>query len=40
MTLIDANDTQLYYEKRGSGPSVVFVAGATRDASPNRSARK
>ena len=33
MTLIDANDTQLYYEKRGSGPSVVFVAGATRDAS-------
>lgn len=33
MTLIEANDTQLYFEKRGAGPSVVFVAGATGDAS-------
>lgn len=29
---IEANGTTLYYEIRGSGPSVLFISGATGDA--------
>ena len=29
---VEVNGAQLYYEIRGSGPAVVFVAGATGDA--------
>lgn len=29
---IEANGTTLYYETRGSGPSVLFISGATGDA--------
>jgi pimeloyl-ACP methyl ester carboxylesterase len=32
MGLIDANGTTLYYERRGDGPAVVLVSGATGDA--------
>lgn len=32
MTTIDVNGTTLYYERRGEGPSVLFIAGATGDA--------
>jgi pimeloyl-ACP methyl ester carboxylesterase len=32
MGLIDANGTTLYYERRGGGPAVVLVSGATGDA--------
>ena len=32
MSLIDANGTTLYYERRGHGTAVVFVSGATGDA--------
>jgi len=32
MSLIDANGATLYYERRGSGPSILFVSGATGDA--------
>jgi pimeloyl-ACP methyl ester carboxylesterase len=32
MGLIDANGTTLYYERRGHGPPVVLVSGATGDA--------
>jgi pimeloyl-ACP methyl ester carboxylesterase len=32
MGLIDANGTALYYERRGHGPAVVLVSGATGDA--------
>jgi pimeloyl-ACP methyl ester carboxylesterase len=32
MGSISANDTTLYYERRGSGPSLVFISGATGDA--------
>src|SRR5919112_2866789 len=32
MTLVDVNHTTLYYELRGSGPSVMFVSGASGDA--------
>ena len=32
MSLIDANGTSLYYERRGDGASVVLVSGATGDA--------
>jgi pimeloyl-ACP methyl ester carboxylesterase len=32
MTTIDVNGTTLYYERRGKGPSVLFIAGATGDA--------
>jgi pimeloyl-ACP methyl ester carboxylesterase len=30
--LVAANGTQLYYERRGSGPAVLFISGATGDA--------
>jgi pimeloyl-ACP methyl ester carboxylesterase len=29
---IEANQAQLYYEKRGSGPALLFIAGASGDA--------
>lgn len=29
---IEANEAQLYYETRGSGPALLFVAGASGDA--------
>lgn len=29
---VRANGTELYYERRGSGPPVVFISGATGDA--------
>jgi pimeloyl-ACP methyl ester carboxylesterase len=32
MSLIGANGTTLYYERRGEGPAVLFVSGATGDA--------
>ena len=32
MPTIDVNGTTLYYERRGEGPSVLFIAGATGDA--------
>lgn len=32
MPTINVNGTQLYYERRGSGPSVLFIPGATGDA--------
>jgi hypothetical protein len=32
MSLIDVNDTTLHYERRGDGPAVLFVSGATGDA--------
>ncbi len=32
MSLIEANDATLYYERRGSGPTVLFISGATGDA--------
>jgi len=32
MGLIDANGTRLHYERRGNGPAVVLVSGATGDA--------
>lgn len=32
MGLIDANGTKLYYERRGHGPPLVLVSGATGDA--------
>jgi len=32
MTLVDVNHTTLYCELRGSGPTVMFVSGATGDA--------
>lgn len=30
--IIEVNGTKIYYETRGSGPSVIFVSGATGDA--------
>lgn len=32
MASIRANDTMLYYELRGDGPSLLFISGATGDA--------
>jgi pimeloyl-ACP methyl ester carboxylesterase len=32
MPTVNANGTQLYYERRGGGPSVLFISGATGDA--------
>jgi pimeloyl-ACP methyl ester carboxylesterase len=32
MGLIEANGTSLYYERRGVGPVVLVVSGATGDA--------
>lgn len=32
MKTVNANGTRLYYERRGSGPSVLFISGATGDA--------
>ena len=32
MSLVDVNGTTLYYERRGDGPAVVLVSGATGDA--------
>jgi pimeloyl-ACP methyl ester carboxylesterase len=32
VTLVDVNNTTVYYELRGNGPSVMFVSGATGDA--------
>lgn len=32
MPTVSVNGTQLYYERRGSGPSVLFISGATGDA--------
>ena len=32
MGLIEANGATLYYERRGSGPTVLFISGATGDA--------
>ena len=32
MTSISANDATLYYERRGDGPSLLFISGATGDA--------
>jgi len=29
---IEVNSTRIYYEKRGRGPAVLFVSGATGDA--------
>jgi pimeloyl-ACP methyl ester carboxylesterase len=31
-TMVDANGTQLYYEIRGSGPTLLFIPGAEGDA--------
>jgi pimeloyl-ACP methyl ester carboxylesterase len=31
MPTVSVNGTQLYYERRGSGPSVLFIQGATGD---------
>lgn len=31
MAMVSVNDTQIYYERRGSGPSVLFIQGATGD---------
>jgi pimeloyl-ACP methyl ester carboxylesterase len=31
MATVSVNGTQLYYERRGSGPSVLFIQGATGD---------
>ncbi len=30
-TLLDVNGARIYHEVRGSGPSVLFIAGATGD---------
>ena len=32
MSSIEVNGTRIYYEKRGHGPAVLFVSGATGDA--------
>ena len=32
MSSIDVNGTTLYYERRGEGPPVLFISGATGDA--------
>ena len=32
MSSIEVNSTRIYYEKRGRGPAVLFVSGATGDA--------
>ena len=32
MTLIEVNGTALYYERRGDGPAILLVSGATGDA--------
>lgn len=32
MATIEANGTTLYYERRGEGPPVLFISGATGDA--------
>lgn len=32
MSSIEVNATRIYYEKRGCGPTVLFVSGATGDA--------
>ena len=32
MTSVSANDTTLYYELRGDGPSLLLISGATGDA--------
>ena len=32
MPTVSVNGTQLYYERRGSGPCVLFISGATGDA--------
>src|SRR4029078_2536215 len=32
MSLIDVNGTTLYYERRGDGPPILLVSGATGDA--------
>ena len=32
MSLVDVNGTTLYFERRGNGPAVVLVSGATGDA--------
>lgn len=32
MSSIEVNDIRIYYEKRGRGPAVLFVSGATGDA--------
>lgn len=32
MSTIDVNGTTLYYERRGDGPTVLFISGATGDA--------
>lgn len=32
MSSIDVNGTTLYFERRGQGPAVVFISGATGDA--------
>lgn len=32
MSSIEVNGTRIYYEKRGRGPAVLFVSGATGDA--------
>jgi pimeloyl-ACP methyl ester carboxylesterase len=31
--LVEANGTSLYYERRGSGPPLLFISGASGDAS-------
>ena len=32
MSSIEVNETPLYYERRGDGPPVLFISGATGDA--------
>ena len=32
MSSIEVNGIRIYYEKRGRGPAVLFVSGATGDA--------
>ena len=32
MSLIEVNGTALYYERRGDGPAILLVSGATGDA--------
>jgi pimeloyl-ACP methyl ester carboxylesterase len=32
MSYIEANGTKIYYERRGHGPAVLFISGATGDA--------
>ena len=34
MSLVDVNGTTIYYELRGSGPSLVLISGAGGDAQP------